>query len=169
MYVLSQIISMYNSTQTGPIVTVSKLLYFHFLHITLIKMWLIKQSAACRSWFPNIRGEVIHTTDRSCSVSGLSLESLFFLEAGRALLSFSIEALAAETHNIVTHPYFCMAKQLIMPVSKYVYMRMLWGIQYWNLFIKKHTSSKLTGSIHFSQLHRLSIEPQSLSAIDFIF
>ena len=102
--------------------TVSKLLYFHFLHITLIKMWLIKQSAACRSWFPNIRGEVIHTTDRSCSVSGLSLESLFFLEAGRALLSFSIEALAAETHNIVTHPYFCMAKQLIMPVSKYVYI-----------------------------------------------
>ena len=101
-------------------------------------MWLIKQSAACRSRFPNIRDEVIHTTDRSCSVSGLSLESLFFLEAGRALLSFSIEALAAETHNIVTHPYFCMAKQLIMPVSKYVYMHMLWGIQYWNLFIKKH-------------------------------
>ena len=112
--------------------TVSKLLQFHFLHITLIK-----QNAACRSRFPNIRDKVIHTTDRSCSVSGLSLECLLFLEAGRALLSFSIEALAAETHNIVTHPYFCMAKQLIMPVSKYVYMHMLWGIQYWNLFIKK--------------------------------
>ena len=106
-------------------------------------MWLIKQSAACRSWFPNIRGEVIHTTDRSCSVSGLNLESLFFLEAGRALLSFSIEALAAETHNIVTHPYFCMEKQLIMPVSKYVYMHMLWGIQYWNLFIKKKQIFKI--------------------------
>ena len=34
---------------------------------------------------------------------------------------------------------------------------------------KKNITSRLTGSIHFSQLHRLSIEPQSLSAIDFIF